>query len=217
MDNRAFNLEFLVNIIQLCAVHHTRLFVILADDLYTYNLPIISGETTDALILKKDRVRYIENAIRRTRTEKIEIVSKSWRRLCTPRFMDLLRRTYMLIVRERSLLSVIDERVEFFVSNLQIDRSNMRTDELVANCRGYIVEETAMALHLASNFCICDEYYPGDDAPVLRAVYEALDKGDLYSRLVLKPHEKRFWNVQPSNRGFERTMEWSNFSGSLGL
>ena len=67
-----------------------------------------------------------------------------------------------------------------------------------------------MALHLASNYRVGDEYYPGDNAPVLRTVYELLDHGNLYRRLMLKPHDKRFWNVQLGTRGLERTMEWSN-------
>lgn len=217
MDNHAFDLETLVETIRLCALHHKRLFIVLADDLYTYNRPVLREEPENALGLIKDRSRYIKNAIHRASSVDIEVSLKSWRRFCTPRFVDISRRLFLLAARERILLAEIDKRVQIFVARFKDTKDELRHDEIVARCRAYIFEETAMALHLASNYRVGDEYYPGDNAPVLRTVYELLDHGNLYRRLMLKPHDKRFWNVQLGTRGLERTMEWSNTMGHLRL
>ena len=99
MDNHAFDLVSLVETIRLCVLHHKRLFIVLADDLYTYNRPVLREEPENALGLIKDRSRYIKNAIHRASSVDIEVSLKSWRRFCTPRFVDISRRLFLLAAR----------------------------------------------------------------------------------------------------------------------
>jgi hypothetical protein len=215
MDSRRFDLDVLMYVIHMSALHHERLFVILADDLYTYNRPVLGEDPMAGLTLKNDRCRYIANSIRRSGEVDVKIVVRSWRGLCTPRFFDVLRRVYLLILSKDRLLASISDRTDMFASKLLKSHREYSTGEIIARCRAYIIEETAMALYLASKFRIGDEYYPGDDAPVLRDVYEVVDSGNFYGQLMLKPHEKRFWNIEQTTSGFLRHLEWSNLSGNL--
>lgn len=215
MENFAFDHDYLTGIIKTCAKFHSQLFIVLADDLYTYNRDLFHEPPNRIFRLKRDRRRYIENAIQRSSSEAIKIIFKSWRQLCTPRFVDVFRRVYMLILQDCALLRQVTSRA-VFLSDMQ-PKSTKRMSNLLALSRAYIIEETAMALYLASKYGIADEYYPGDDAPVLRATYDLLDTQNLYAHLKLRSHEKRFWNVEVGTNRFDRTLEWANSSGRFEL
>ncbi len=211
MENPAFDQQYLTSIIRTCERFHSRLFIILADGLYTYNRNLFAEPQNSTLRLKQDRRRYIDNAIRDTSPKSIEIVFKSWQQLCTPRFVDVVRRVYMLVLHDLTLNEQVKSRAAF-LAKTRSESARCESGAIALSC-AYIVEETAMALYLASKYRVGDEYYPGDDAPVLRTIYELLDTENLYSHLNLRAHEKRFWNVSVNTNRFDRTLEWANASG----
>lgn len=218
MDHHGFGTDYLEQLIWLSGDLHERLYVVLADDLYTYNRSIFVKENKlkQRYTLPVDRRKFIENSVKRSGDAGMHVIFRSWRALCTPRFLDVLRRVYMLVIHEPDLLSSVDDRVKYFADKVRTHQHQLRPDELAAYSRAYIIEETAMALHLASKFEISDEYYPGDDAPVLKNVYSVLDKSGLYRRMALKPHEKRFWNVSLDEQSrISRTLEWANAEGDI--
>ncbi|WP_282608708.1 hypothetical protein [Pelagibius sp. Alg239-R121] len=217
MDSQAFDRDYLISTIAMCAKIHARLHIVLADDLYCYNRPVFDDDPNEIYKLVRDRFRYVENAIQRSEKGKLEVLVQSWRQFCTPEFIDILRRVYMLIVSEHTLVAAVRERTDHFIKRSRPGISHLTKDDLIARSRAYVVEETAMSLHLASSQNITDEYYPGDHAPILHLIYNIIDKDQLYEKLSLKSHEKRFWNIEQSNGRFRRTIEWSNGPGRMDI
>lgn len=214
MENKDFDTDFLVRMLHMCAEFHDYLYIIIADDLFLYNRPIFSEAPNRASIFSAERSKYVRNAVSQAHSAKLKVIQRRWRSFCTPRFMEILRRLYMLIVSETTLLDIVDNRAHKKIERKLGGDKYYPARIRYALSRAYIMEETAMSLHLASNYDIADEYYPDDQAPVLGAIYDWIDRYDLYSRLALRRHEKRFWNLEKAPRSFHRTIEWANLRGS---
>lgn len=121
----------------------------------------------------------------------------------------------MLAVLDRGFAQALRKRARDFVQGRKRN-DDLATDTAERISEAYIIEETAMALYLASDYGLVDEYYPGDTGPVLGSLYRRSDSDEIMKFLGVPIHPKRFWSTALSQDGVLcRTLAWESKYGHV--
>lgn len=192
--------NFLRQAIPLLAARHKSFLIVIADDLMVYNRYGIEQSAQSLTYLFKEKY-WIERKIHIERILALENLEKKVRicrynDFCDTRFSDLYRKFHRLTLSDTLLDSAVNKKGSSFIHSQKKTTIAKSASEEVKVVNAFLIEETAWAIHMAANIGASDQYYPGDDASLLRHVYSYPNSTQLMTLLGVSPHTHQFWNFK---------------------